>query len=87
MYTILLAKPVQKFLDKHPEMIVHFDDALSFIQSDPRNPWVDVKKLLWTSSDFRLRIGKYRFLYRIIEEKIVVYFFDAGSRGDIYKQI
>ncbi len=34
---------------------------------------------------FRLRIGKYRILYEIIEDEILIYYYKAGSRGDIYK--
>jgi len=26
-----------------------------------------------------------RFLYEIIDEKIIINFFDAGARGDVYK--
>lgn len=32
-----------------------------------------------------MRIGKYRFLYEVIDDIILVYFYDADSRGDIYK--
>jgi mRNA-degrading endonuclease RelE of RelBE toxin-antitoxin system len=32
-----------------------------------------------------LRIWKYRFLYEIIEDKILIYFYDADSRWDVYK--
>ena len=85
MYTIFLSKSVEKFLDKHPEIVEAFDESASLIALNPKNSWVDVKKMIWSTDLYRLRIGKYRFLYRIIEEKIVIYFFDAGSRGDIYK--
>ncbi len=35
--------------------------------------------------DYRLRIGKYRFLYHVMDQKVLIFFYDAGSRGDIYK--
>lgn len=46
---------------------------------------MDVKKLKWTENKYRLRIWKNRFLYEIFEDRIVIYFYDAGSRGWIYK--
>jgi mRNA-degrading endonuclease RelE of RelBE toxin-antitoxin system len=30
-------------------------------------------------------VWKYRFLYEIVQEKVFIYFYDADSRGDIYK--
>ncbi len=34
---------------------------------------------------FRLRIGKYRAIFRIIDHQILIFVFDSDSRGDIYK--
>ncbi len=34
---------------------------------------------------YRLRIGKYRAIFRIIDDELMVFVFDVGSRGDIYK--
>ncbi|WP_446449904.1 type II toxin-antitoxin system RelE family toxin [Tuanshanicoccus lijuaniae] len=36
---------------------------------------------------FRLRIGSYRAIFRIIDNELIVYIFDIGSRGDIYKRL
>ncbi|MCI4398923.1 MAG: hypothetical protein JHC37_00035, partial [Campylobacteraceae bacterium] len=47
----------------------------------PSNEAVDIKKLQGTDGHYRLRVGRYRFLFTII----LVYFYDIGSRGDIYK--
>ena len=53
------------------------------------NPYVvknlDVKKLAGYEDSYRLRIGKYRALYKIINNEVVVFVFDLDSRGDIYK--
>ncbi|WP_366141588.1 hypothetical protein [uncultured Helicobacter sp.] len=32
-----------------------------------------------------MRIGKYRILYEIRDEEILIYAYDADSRGDVYK--
>ncbi|MDE7196835.1 MAG: hypothetical protein K2N69_07445 [Helicobacter sp.] len=44
-----------------------------------------IVKLKGEENKYRLRLGKYRFLYEIIEEQILVYAYKANSRGDVYK--
>ncbi|WP_206207706.1 type II toxin-antitoxin system RelE family toxin [Virgibacillus indicus] len=55
-----------------------------------QNPWeanqLDIKKLAGYEDSYRLRVGKYRALYTIIESEIVIFVFDLDSRGDIYKK-
>lgn len=51
-------------------------------------PIGDIKKLQGDWDDtFRLRVGKYRIIYRkFTDNKVeVLYIMDIGSRGDIYK--
>jgi mRNA interferase RelE/StbE len=84
-YKIETSKLVKKFLQKHPEIISKYFSAIELLQYNPNTPDLDIKKLQGEKYSYRLRIGKYRFLYEIKEEKILIYFFDAGSRGDIYK--
>ena len=48
----------------------------------------DIKPLQgYSDGRKRLRIGKYRVVFRIMEEanESVLYIMDVGSRGDIYK--
>lgn len=46
---------------------------------------LDIKKLAGYEDSYRLRVGKYRALYKIINNEVVVFVFDLDSRGDIYK--
>jgi mRNA interferase RelE/StbE len=86
MYQLKLSKEVDKFLDKHRDIWKRLDEKISQIQENPHNPvWVDTKPYIGYPNNYRLRIGKYRFLYEVIEDEILVYFYDADSRGDIYK--
>lgn len=47
----------------------------------------DIKKIKSSQYNdiFRLRIGKYRAIFRIIDQELIVFVFDIDSRGDIYK--
>lgn len=84
-YEIILSKSVRKFLSKTEKHI-----ALSFFQKaqdiaqNPFDTTWDVKKLRWLEWKYRLRIGKYRFIYSIKEEKMHILFVEADSRWDIY---
>lgn len=87
MYKIVLEKQVQKFLEKHKgqDIIFQFEKILLELSLDPYENSLDIKMLVWLPNCYRIRIGKYRFLYEIIQETISISFFKAGGRGDIYK--
>jgi mRNA interferase RelE/StbE len=87
MYKIRLQKKVLKFLDKHKweKIIEFFTISLKILQNNPYNNKLDIKSLIWTKNKFRLRIWKYRFIYEIIEDQLIITFTDWDNRGDIYK--
>jgi len=80
IYTLVLDKQVKKFLQTHPEMMKRFFDKLQFLVVNPMDSRLDIKPYEGKENCRRLRIGKYRFLYEIIEQTITVYFFAADSR-------
>lgn len=85
-YQIVIEKQVAKFLKLHPEVVEKFLYCVDCIAEDPDTSACDTKKLKGIDA-YRLRIGKRRFLYKIDHETIIVYFFDADSRGGIYKRV
>jgi len=54
--------------------------------SSTQNPRGQGKNLVGVADGWRYRVGKYRILFRIIDEKIVVEVFRIGKRGDVYKR-
>ena len=85
MYNIKLSKDVEKFLMFHPDIATRFFVKADIMLENPLDPSLDIKKLQWENDKYRLRIGKYRFLYEIQDNIVLVYFYKADSRGDIYK--
>ena len=87
MARIELSKKVIKFLQ---EQTASFQtktlSALEQIESDPLNNSLDIKKMVNKKNHYRLRIGKFRLLYEWIKEEDILLFYDADSRGDIYKK-
>jgi len=87
MYKIRLKKNVTKFLEKRPvkelKLII---EKFEELKKDPypTNKILNIKKLKG-SKEYRLRIGKYRFIYQVKNELLIVVMEKADSRGDIYK--
>ncbi|MEI7510841.1 MAG: type II toxin-antitoxin system RelE/ParE family toxin [Candidatus Peregrinibacteria bacterium] len=84
-YQIEVSKEVKKFLKKHPEVIFRFFRITNFLEDDPYSPLVDIKNLQGEENKYRFRIGKYRFLYEVEDQVLLIYIYDADSRGSIYK--
>lgn len=86
-YSVEYHKSVIKFLQKHDlDLSKRVLDAFDKIALNPTKSNLDIKPLSGSPKNhFRLRIGKYRFLYEIRDELLLVYCYDADSRGGIYK--
>lgn len=86
MAELRLAKPVVKFLKKrdakHRERVL---ELLECLANDAHCPQADVKPLSDTPGCYRLRVGKYRYLYTFIDDVLFLYCYKADSRGDVYK--
>lgn len=85
MYQIKTSKSVDNFLAKHHDIRQRVLDKLEILAQNPYENTLDTKKLQGTDNRYRLRIGKYRILYEILEKQILIYAYDADSRGEVYK--
>ena len=88
-YKIKYSKFAEKFIKKNKVIGLRFFKAFEEIAQDNGNvKYYDVKKFYSKTYDdiFRLRIGGYRAIFRIIDNELLVYVFDIGARGDIYKK-
>ncbi len=86
IFEVQTSKKVEKFLNKHRDIAKKYIEFVEILKVSPHYNFLDVKKLQWKKEKYRLRIWKYRFLYEIQEDIILIYFYDAGGRGDIYKK-
>lgn len=84
MYNITYRKLAAKSFLKLPAAYqVRFRTAFNQLAAGD-SIGLDVKKLEGREG-FRLRIGDYRAIYRIIDAVMVIEVVKIGSRGDIYK--
>ena len=84
-YRLKYSKDFEKFLDKHGDIRARILGAFEQIAQNPYQNALDISKLQGETNKYRLRLGKYRFLYEIIEAQILIYAYKAGSRGGVYK--
>ncbi|TLD83279.1 type II toxin-antitoxin system RelE/ParE family toxin [Helicobacter sp. MIT 11-5569] len=81
------SKDIEKFLLKHRDLAPKILSALELIAQNPYNNTQDTKKMQGYENHYYLRIGKYRILYEIREDKIlIIYAYKADSRGEVYKK-
>jgi mRNA interferase RelE/StbE len=86
MYKINYHKKVVKFIKKRVQkdknrILEHLKNLK--INPYPTNKNLDIKKLHGRSG-FRIRIGDFRFLYDIENNKLIIYMENADNRGDVY---
>jgi mRNA interferase RelE/StbE len=88
IFELHVSKGVQKFLNKRDKKFIERVNAVfARLRENPYNhPELDIKKLINMENDFRVRVGKYRFLYTVVESKILIFVYRADSRGSIYKK-
>ena len=85
-YRIKYSKNAEKFIKKNKLIGIRFVKAFNDLNKDRSLDFsnFDIKRLKGNKENdiFRMRIGKYRAIFRIIEDEILIFVFDTDSRGD-----
>lgn len=81
MYEILFHKNAQKQIDKLPKEIQI--RILSVLERIKISPHSYVKRLVNTPY-FRVRVGDYRIILDIQNEKLIIFIVELGHRKNIY---
>ena len=80
-YKILIDKPAQKFILKQPP-----EQQKRILLAISKLPGAgDRKQIKGYAGYYRLRVGDYRIIYTVEEERLIVRVVTAGNRGDVYK--
>ncbi|MBC9867757.1 MAG: type II toxin-antitoxin system RelE/ParE family toxin [Opitutae bacterium] len=83
-YSIELVGSIRKDLRRIAKKEVR--KILKTIQGLADNPRPISSKKLTNEELYRIRIGNYRILYEIYDDRLVVLVVKAGHRKDVYKQ-
>lgn len=89
VYEIQYTKAADKFLKNHEEIREQYKAAIRELLVGDHPEKVDVKRIRGKRNHYyRIRLGNYRVVYAIINNKIVVInTILAGARGDVYKKM
>ena len=87
-FRVLYSKDAKKFIKSNKYVGLQIMQAFDAITKDFRSSFgrYDIKSLKSHENMFRLRIGKYRAIFQILDDTLILYVISAGSRGDIYKK-
>lgn len=89
-YKVKYSKCAEKFIKKNKAIGIRFFKAFADLAEDKKNIHsYDIKKFYSPNYDdiFRLRIGNYRAVFRVIDDKLLIYVFAIGPRGNIYNKL
>lgn len=81
-YSVQIDRKALKFINKQDHDQKR--RILSAIYKLPHSG--DIKALASADGLYRLRVGTYRVIYTVDNDRLVVYVVDAGNRGDIYNR-
>ena len=82
-FTVRLDRSPQKFLDVlHGDIYTRIISALHALADDPRPH--GVKKLKGYRDYWRIRVGDYRIIYTIQDDRLLVVVIRIGHRRDVY---
>ena len=85
LYTVKIEKGVLKALNRLPRQINdRLIVAMRELAHTPRPR--GCVKLEGSDSDYRVRVGDYRILYTVYDERLIVLVVDVGPRKDIYRR-
>lgn len=82
MYKVFLEKPAKKFLDKLDDFNAQI--ITKKLRKLGENPQLGESLIGNLSGLWKLRIGKYRAIYKIVENKLLILVLDLGHRKNIY---
>lgn len=88
-FKIKYSKQAEKFIKRNKAIGLRFMKAFIEILEDPYEiSNYDIKR--YKSNNFkdifRLRIGQYGAIFRIVEDEIIIKVFTIDKRGDVYKK-
>ena len=84
-YTVIIHRDAKKDIKKlHPQVRKRVVLALELIEENPRLRGSE--KMSGYSDLYKYRVGHYRIIYRVNDDKLEVLVLDTKPRGEVYKE-
>jgi len=85
-YTVEFVKSAEKeFLRLPSKVRDKFTDSLKLLSISPYSELLRIKKLKGVENVYRIRVGEYRLIYEIIEDRLIVLVIKLGHRREVYR--
>ena len=86
-YAIEFVKSARKEFERLPiKTRVKTAEALSLLAQNPYSELLKVKKLKGADDLYRIRLGEYRLVYEIRNERLIVIVIKIGHRREVYRR-
>ena len=86
-YTVEFAKSARKEFERLPLKVRNrIVEALRLLAQNPYSELIKVKKLQNALEVYRIRIGDYRVLYELNDDRLRVLVIKIGHRSDVYRR-
>ncbi len=83
-YEVRFSKRAVKAYNKLPSGIrLRIDQKINYLRETPRGH--DTKKLAGHDNAYRTKVGTYRIVFEIEDDKLVIWILDVGHRKNIYQ--
>lgn len=85
-YTIEFVKSARKEFERLPAKARdNAAEALRLLSQNPYSELLKVKRMKGASDLYRIRLGEYRLLYELRNERLVVIVIKIGHRREVYR--
>jgi len=87
-YTLEISRSADKFIQKHKAEGEKIEKIFRHIAKNPYENigFYDISQCRGNLDGLmRLRTGKYRTIFRIVNDRLIIFVIKIDSRGDVYK--
>lgn len=86
-YAIEFVKSARKEFERLPvKMRAKTAEALHLLAQNPYSELLKIKKMKGAADLYRIRLGDYRVLYKLRNDRLVVIVIKIGHRSEVYKR-
>ena len=86
-YSIEFVKSARKEFERLPVKIrERVTEALRLLAQNPYSELIKAKKMKGADDLFRIRLGDYRVIYEIRNERLIVVVVKIGNRREVYRR-
>lgn len=87
-YRIEFVKSAEKEFDRLPAKIKSKTaEALHLLSLNPYSELLKIKKLKGAEDLYRIRLGDYRIVYEVRDERLIVLIIKIGHRREVYRRL